>query len=60
VRQRGKEAYKLKVTNKNYNDNNGLESGKHVVGPISGQTLLGWLLGECGDKFIGLAVNCQS
>jgi hypothetical protein len=51
VRQRGKEAYKLKLTNKNYNDYNGLESGKEVVGPISAQTLVVWRLGECGDKF---------
>jgi hypothetical protein len=38
---------------KNYKDYNGLESGKQVVGPISAQTLVGWRLGECGDKFIG-------
>jgi hypothetical protein len=28
VRQRGKEAYKLKLTNKNYKDYNGLESDR--------------------------------
>jgi hypothetical protein len=35
VRQRGKKAYKLKLTNKNYKDYNGLESDKQVVGQIS-------------------------
>jgi hypothetical protein len=35
VRQRGKEAYKLKLANKNYKYYNSLESGKQVVGPIS-------------------------
>jgi hypothetical protein len=49
VRQRGKEVYKLKLTNKNYKDYNGLESGKQVVGPISAQTLVGWRLGECTE-----------
>jgi hypothetical protein len=44
VRQRGKETYKLKLTNKNYNYYNGLESG---------QALVEWRPGECGDKFIG-------
>jgi hypothetical protein len=50
VRQRGKEAYKLKLTNKNYKDYNGLESGKQVAGPILAQTLVCWRLGECGEK----------
>jgi hypothetical protein len=49
VRQRGKEAYNLKLINKNYKDCNELESGKQVVGPISAQTLVDWRLGECGD-----------
>jgi hypothetical protein len=57
VRQRGKEAYKLELTNKNYKDYIGLESGKQVVGPISAQTLVGWRLGECGDKFIGVCMD---
>jgi hypothetical protein len=43
VRQRGKETYKLKLTNKNYKYKNRLESGKQVVGPISAQTLMDWL-----------------
>jgi hypothetical protein len=60
VRQRGKEAYKLKLTNKNYKDQNGLESGKQVVGPISVQTLVGWRLGECDDKFIGVCTEVKS
>jgi hypothetical protein len=60
VRQRGKEAYKLKLTNKKYKDYNGLESGKQVVGPISAQTLVGWRLGECGDKFIGVCTEAKS
>jgi hypothetical protein len=60
VRQRGKEAYKLKLTNKNYKDYNGLESGKQVVRPISAQTLVGWRLGECGDKFIGVCTEAKS
>jgi hypothetical protein len=60
VRQRGKEAYKLKLTNKNYKDYSGLESGKQVVGPISVQTLVGWRLGECGDKFIGVCAEAKS
>jgi hypothetical protein len=46
VRQRGKETYKLKLTNKNCKYYNGLESGKQVVGPISAQTLVCWWLGE--------------
>jgi hypothetical protein len=50
VRQRGKETYKLKLTNKNYKYCNGLESGKQVVGPVSEQALVEWRLGECGDK----------
>jgi hypothetical protein len=54
VKQRGKEAYRLKLTNKNYKDYNALESGKQVVGPISAQTLVDWRLGECGYKFIGV------
>jgi hypothetical protein len=54
VRQRGKEAYKPKLTNKNYKYYNGLESGKQVVGPISAQALVEWRLGECGDKFTGV------
>jgi hypothetical protein len=60
VRQRGKEAYKLKLTNKNYKYYNGLESGKQVVGPISAQTLVEWRLGECGDKFIGVCTEANS
>jgi hypothetical protein len=48
-----------KLTNKNYKDYNGLESGKQVVGPVSAQSLVDWRLGECGNKFIGVcrAVN---
>jgi hypothetical protein len=60
VRQRGKEAYILKLTNMNYKDYNGLESGKQVLGPISAQTLVGWRLGECGDKFIGVCTEANS
>jgi hypothetical protein len=52
VRQRGKETYKLKLTNKNYKYYNGLESGKQIVGPVSAQALVEWRLGECGDKFM--------
>jgi hypothetical protein len=36
VRQRGKETYKLKLTNKNYKYYIGLESGKQVVGASIG------------------------
>jgi hypothetical protein len=46
VRQGGIETYKLELTNQNYKDYNGLESGKQVVGPISEQTLVDWLLGD--------------
>jgi hypothetical protein len=60
VRQRRKEAYKLKLLNKNYKYYNGLESGKQVVGPISGQALVKWRLGECGDKFIGVCTEANS
>jgi hypothetical protein len=60
VRQQGKEAYKLKLTNKKYKDYSGLESGKQVVGPISAQTLVGWRLGKCGDKFIGVCTEAKS
>jgi hypothetical protein len=60
VRQRGKETYKLKLTNKNYKYKNRLESGKQVVGPISAQTLVDWRLGECGDKFIGVCTEVNS
>jgi hypothetical protein len=52
VRQRGKEAYKLKLTNKNYKYYNRLESGKQVVGPIWVKALVEWRIGECGDKFM--------
>jgi predicted solute-binding protein len=37
VRQRGKETYKLKLTNKNYKYYKLLESGKQVVGLVSTQ-----------------------
>jgi hypothetical protein len=46
VRQRGKETYKLELTNKNYKYYKLLESGKQVVGPVSAQTLVDWRLGE--------------
>jgi hypothetical protein len=54
VRERGKETYRLKLTNKNYKYYNRLESGKQIVGPISAQALVDWRLGECGNKFIGV------
>jgi hypothetical protein len=60
VRQLGKKACKLELTNKNYKEYNGLESGKQVVGPISAQTLVGWRLGECGDKLIGVCTEAKS
>jgi hypothetical protein len=60
VRQRRKETYKLKLTNKNYKYKNKLESGKQVVGPISAQTLVDWRLGERGDKFIGVSTEANS
>jgi hypothetical protein len=60
VRQRGKEAYKLKLTNKNCKYYNGLEFGKQVVGPVSAQALVEWRLGECGDKFIGVYTEVNS
>jgi hypothetical protein len=41
VRQRVKEVYKLKLTNKNYKNYNGLEFGKQVVGLILAQRLVG-------------------
>jgi hypothetical protein len=59
-RQREKENYKLKLTNKNYKYENRLESGKQVVGPISAQTLVDWRLGECGSKFIGVCTEANS
>jgi hypothetical protein len=60
VRQRGKEAYKLKLTNKNCKCYSGLESGKQVVGPISAQALVEWRLGECGDEFIVMCTEANS
>jgi hypothetical protein len=60
VRQRGKETYKLKLTNKNYKYHNWLESGKQIVGPVSTQALVGWRLGECSDKFIGVYTDANS
>jgi hypothetical protein len=60
VRQRGKEAYKLKLTNKNHKDYNGLESAKQDVGPISAHMLVGWWLGEFGDKFVGVCTEAKS
>jgi hypothetical protein len=60
VRQRGKEAYKLNFTYKNYKDYNGLESGKQVVWPVSAHELVEWRLGECGDKFIGVCTEANS
>jgi hypothetical protein len=52
VRQRGKEACKLKLTNKNYEykDYSGLESGKLVVGPISAQTLVAAVFIKYADE----------
>jgi hypothetical protein len=44
VRQRGKETYKLKLTNKNYK-----ESGKRIVGPVSAQALVEWLLNPSSE-----------
>jgi hypothetical protein len=46
VRQRGKETYKLKLSNNNYKYYNGLEPGKKVVGPVSAQALVEWRLCE--------------
>jgi hypothetical protein len=43
-----------------YKDYNWLESGKQVAGPISAQTLVGWRLGECGDKFIGVCTEAKN
>jgi hypothetical protein len=60
VRQRGKKAYKLNLTNKNYKDYSGLESGKQIVGPISTQMLVSWQLGECGNKFIWVCTEAKS
>jgi hypothetical protein len=60
VRQRGKETYKLKLTNKDYKYYNGLESDKQVVGPVSVQAITKWRLGECGDKFIGVCMEANS
>jgi hypothetical protein len=60
VRQRGKETYKLELTNRYYKYFNGLESGNQVVGPISAQALVEWRLGECGDKFIGVCTEANS
>jgi hypothetical protein len=59
VRQRGKETYKLKLTNRNYKYYNGLESAKQVVGPVSAQALVDWRLGECGDNFIGVCTEAN-
>jgi hypothetical protein len=59
-RQRGKETYKLKLTNKNYMYKNGLESGKQLVGPLSAQTLVDWRLGERGNKFVGVCTDANS
>jgi hypothetical protein len=46
VRQRGKETYKLKLTNNNCKYYKGLEAGKQVMGSVSAQTLVEWRLGE--------------
>jgi hypothetical protein len=46
VRQRGKETYRLKLTNKNYKYYKLLESSKKVAGPVSTQALVDWQLGE--------------
>jgi hypothetical protein len=43
-----------------YRTYNGLESGKHVVGPVSAQALVEWRLGECGDKFTGVCTEANS
>jgi hypothetical protein len=39
---------------------NRLESGKQVVGPISGQTLVDRRLGERVNKFIGVCTEANS
>jgi hypothetical protein len=44
--QQGKEAYKMKLTNKNYKYYKLLESSKKAVGPVSTQGLVDWRLGE--------------
>jgi hypothetical protein len=59
VRQRGKETYKLELTNKNYNYYKLLESGKQVVGPVSKQALVDWRLSERGDEFIGVYTDAN-
>jgi hypothetical protein len=59
-RQRGKETYKLKLTNKDYKYKNMQESGKQVVGPISAQTLVDWRLSERGNKFVGVCTEANS
>jgi hypothetical protein len=56
----GKGNLQTKLTNKNYKYKNRLESGKQVVWPISAQTLVGWRLGECGNKFIGVCTEANS
>jgi hypothetical protein len=59
VTQRGKETYKLELTNKKYKYYKLLESGKQVMGPALTQALVGWRLGEWGDEFIGVYTDAN-
>jgi hypothetical protein len=49
-----------KLTNKNYKYYKLLESSKKVVGPVSTQALVDWLLGEWGDEFIGVHIDANN
>jgi hypothetical protein len=57
VRQRGKETYKLKLTNKNYKDYNGLESGKQAHRQMIGIYEAGRDVNLLGDNIDAIKKN---
>jgi hypothetical protein len=60
VETAGKGNLQNKTYKQDYNYKDRLESGKQAVGPISTQALVGWRLGECGNKFIGVCMEASS
>jgi hypothetical protein len=52
VETAGNRSLQTNIYKQDYTYKDRLESGKQVVGPISAQALVGWRLGECGDKFL--------
>jgi hypothetical protein len=60
VETAGKGILQTKTYKQDYNCKDRLESGKQVIGPISTQALVGWQLGEYGNKFVGECTEASS